>query len=245
MRNLLTIPYKAPFVRYIEAFDKGFYVDFPKQLEIMRTWLEENDCKTTLDIGALTGGCIEFISKSGIRMDGVQYTPDLRNVAARRLRNSRVESDILVSGLDEELRLPQKKKYDGIVDLGWFNLPYPRTYMKKYLKVISRALETAGVFLFDFFEFDNVVVSSPEVLRVGDDIQYLSYSELLAGGKTLRKYHFWIVDHKEVEFEIGDLVDRTFSEVNSLLEHSGLRMVKSIFMQLNYPRHFCMARKIS
>jgi len=241
MKNLLRIPYRLPFAEHYNVFDKGFYIDFPKQLELMGRWLQENDCKTTLDIGAITGGCIEYISKSGIRMDGVQFTADLKRIAMNRLRKSGINSHIYVSGIDEELQVPNGKRYDGIVNLGWFNLPFGHSYIRRYLAKIYGLLRPNGIFVFDFFEFGNVVIAPLELVRISQDIQYVSYSELL--GKTLRKYHFWIMNHKDIECEISDLVDRDFDEVKTLLKESGLMMVKSIFMDLNYPRHFCLARR--
>jgi len=241
-KGFLDLPYRLPFARYYQEFDQGFYVDFPKQLRLMGEWLQERGCKNTLDIGAMTGGCIEYISRLGIRMDGVQFTEDVKRLAAARLRKAGVKSTLFVSPVHGRLRVPAAAKYDGIVTLGWFNLPFSRTFMKRYLDRIRELLVPGGVFLFDFFEFKQVKVAPTEAVRLGKDITYVSHSELL--GKVLRRYHLWILKgRREPLAETSDLVDRRSPEVRRLLAASGLEVVRTRFLDLNYPREFWLARR--
>ena len=97
-------------------------------------------------------------------------------------------------------------------------------------------------FLFDFFEFRNVRVAPTETLTMGDDIVYVSHSELL--GSLLRRYHLWIRKRRnELLSETSDLVDRTKGEARELLRKSGLEIVETRFLDLNYPREFWLARR--
>jgi SAM-dependent methyltransferase len=242
MKGFLDIPYRLPFVRYYKEFDRGFYVDFPKQLRRMGQWFREYGCRRTLDIGAMTGGCIDYISALGIRMDGVQFTPDIKRLAAAGLKKSGVRSSLFVSPVHAELRVPTKTTYDGIVSLGWFNLPLTRARIRRTLQKIHALLAPGGIFMFDFFEFKGVKVSPTEAMTLGEDILYVSRSELR--GDVLRKHHWWILNkRRKVLMETSDLVDRTGAEARSLLAESGLRVVKTEFLNLNYPREFWLAQK--
>lgn len=242
MKGFLDLPYRLPFARHYKDFDRGFYVDFPAQLEKMGRGFREHGCKNTLDIGAMTGGCIEHMSGLGIRMDGVQFTPDLKRLAAAGLRKAGVRSTLYVSPIHADLRVPGKARYDGIVTLGWWNLPFGRSYLRRYLGKVRELLVPGGVFMFDFFEFKDVKVSPPEVQALGDDIVHVSHSELL--GSVLRKYHLWILKGRnELLTETSDLVDRRAGDVRALLGASGLEVVKTEFLDLNYPREFWLARK--
>ncbi|RPH49982.1 MAG: class I SAM-dependent methyltransferase [Planctomycetota bacterium] len=241
--GFLDLPYRLPFARYYQEFDAGFYVDFPKQLRLMGEWLQEHRCRTTLDIGAMTGGCIEYISRLGIRMDGVQFTEDVKRLAAARLRKAGVKSTLFVSPVHGPLRVPSTASYDGIVSLGWFNLPFERTFIRRYLDRIRALLAPGGVFLFDFFQFTDVKVAPTEAVTLGKDIVYVSHSELL--GKVLRRYHLWILRKRRQMFaETSDLVDRRSADVRRLLAGAGLEVVKTKSLDLNYPREFWLARKI-
>lgn len=242
MKGFLDIPYRLPFARYYKDFDQGFYVDFPEQLKLMGRWFREYRCKTTLDIGAMTGGCIDFISRLGIRMDGVQFTPDVKRLAAARLKKAGIESKLFVSPVHAELNVPAKAKYDGIVTLGWFNLPFTRKHIRRTLDKIHALLAPNGIFMFDFFEFKNVKVPPTEALNLGDDIVYVSHGERL--GKVLRRHHVWILKKRnEILSETSDLVDRTADDVQTMLAESGLDVLKTEFLDLNYPREFWLARK--
>lgn len=241
-KGFLDLPYRLPFARYYQEFDSGFYVDFPKQLRLMGEWLREFRSRTTLDIGAMTGGCIEHISRLGIRMDGVQFTEDVRRLAAARLKKAGVKSTLYVSPVHRPLRVPGKARYDGIVSLGWLNLPFDRDFLRRDLARIRELLVPGGVFLFDFFEFKNVEIAPTEAVNLGKDIVYVSHSELL--GKVLRRYHLWILRKGgRLLAETSDLVDRRAPEVRRLLAESGLEVVKTRFLDLNYPREFWIARR--
>jgi SAM-dependent methyltransferase len=241
VKNLLHIPYSLPFAKYYREFDSCFYVDFPKQLELMGAWLMEFGCKRTLDIGAITGGCIEYISKLGMRMDGVQFTTDLKTLSASRLRESGIKSKLFVSPIDGPLKVPKGNKYDGIVTLGWFNLPLSDAYIKRYLDKVDSLLNPGGVFLFDYFEFRDIVIPPSEAEYLGPDVIYISHSELL--DKTLRRYHLWVLEHERLLTEVSDLVDRSSGQIGGYLARSGLSLERSQFLSLNYPRYFCVATK--
>lgn len=241
MKGFLDLPYRLPYARHYAEFDRGFYVDFPKQLRIMGEWLRGSGCRKTLDIGAMTGGCIEYISRLGIRMDGVQFTEDVKRLAAGRLRKAGVASTLYVSPVHAPLRLPPRARYDGIVSLGWFNLPFGRSRIREQLRRIARALRPGGVFLFDFFEFKDVVVEPGDAHVLGDDLVYMSCSERL--GKVLRRRHLWIGSRGPLKAETSDLVDRSVAEARTRLSEAGLGVVRTRFLDLNYPRHFWMAQR--
>lgn len=207
----------------------------------MGSWFKEFECKKTLDIGAITGGCIEYISKLGIKMDGVQFSNDLKNLAASKLREAGVESKLFVSPIDKPLNVQKGNKYDGIVTLGWFNLPFSDKYIKRYLDKITSLLNPGSVFLFDFFEFKDIVIPPTEAQNFGPGILYVSHSELL--GKTLRRYHLWALDHKKLLTEVSDLVDRSLDQIKDYLRDSELSLEREQFLDLNYPRYFCIATK--
>jgi len=244
MKGFLDIPYRLPFAKHYKEFDRGFYVDFPKQLRRMGAWLQEYGCRKTLDIGAMTGGCINYISGLGIRMDGVQFTHDVKRLAAANLRKARIRSTLYVSPVHSDLRVPGRARYDGAVSLGWFNLPFSSAYLRRYFRRIHELLKPGGVFMFDFFEFDRVKVAPTESVALGDDIVHVSHSELL--GDVLRRYHFWILKGRnEVLTETSDLVARTAGEARRHLAASGFDVVESEHLDFNYPREFWLARKRS
>jgi len=238
--RFLVIPYRLPYVRHLADFEHGFYVDFEIQRKIMGEWLLENKCKTALDIGAQTGGCIEYISNLGIRMDGTQYTQDLKNFASKRLKTAAVKSRLFLSAIDQPPTIPRTRKYDAAVMLSWFNLPFTHHEIRRYLDAIHGLLQPKGVLLFDYFQFEDVVVNPPETAKFDDGILFISHTELLC--KVLRRYHFWIRG-RTVRSEVTDLVDRTADEVFGLLKSSGFTDGKSQFLQLNYPRVFVLAKK--
>jgi SAM-dependent methyltransferase len=242
MKGFLDLPYRLPFARHYAAFDRGFYVDFPVQLRLMGRWLRESGCRTALDIGAMTGGCIEYISSLGIRMDGVQFTADVKRLAEARFRKAGVRSTLFVSPIHADLRVPGNRVYDGVVTLGWLNLPFSKAYLRRYLATVRRLLAPGGVFLFDFFEFKDVKVTPPEAVRVSGDLIYVSHGELL--GDRLRRHHYWIVEGRRLRAETSDLVDRTAAEARALLEEAGFRIRKRRFLDLNYPRHFWLAERV-
>ena len=101
MKGFLDLPYRLPFARHYKDFDRGFYVDFPEQLRRMGRWLREHGCRRTLDVGAMTGGCIEYITRLGMRMDGVQFSADLKRMAGAQLRKAGVASTLHVAPVHE------------------------------------------------------------------------------------------------------------------------------------------------
>jgi SAM-dependent methyltransferase len=241
MKGFLDLPYRLPFARHYKAFDAGFYVDFPEQLRLMGRWLRESGCRRTLDVGAMTGGCIEHVSKLGIRMDGVQFTEDVKRLAAANLRRAGIRSTLHVVPVHAELRLPTRTRYDGIVSLGWFNLPFTRPQLRRRLDRIRGRLVPGGVFLFDFFEFRDVKVAPPETLSLGGGLHYASRSELR--GRVLRRHHLWVDRTRGfARTESSDLVDRPASAVRRLLAESGFRVERTESLDLNYPREFWLAR---
>jgi hypothetical protein len=240
-KGFLDLPYRLPFARHYKEFDRGFYVDFSRQLRLMGRWFQEFGCKTTLDIGAMTGGCIEYISRLGIRMDGVQFTRDIQRLAQAQLRKAGVASTLHVSPVHAPLRLPPNSRYDGIVTLGWLNLPFSRPYLRRYLARIRTLLTPGGIFMFDFFEFKDAVVTPTEALKLGKDLVCISHSELQKD--VLRRYHLWILNQVELRAESSDLVDRSSGDVRRLIVESGLKLLKTAFLDLNYPRHFWLAQK--
>jgi len=240
MKGFLDLPYRRPFARHYKAFDAGFYVDFPKQLKIMGDWLRESGCRRTLDIGAMTGGCIEYITRRGMRMDGTQFTPDVKRLAAARLRKAGIASTLYVSPVHGPLRVPGRARYDGAVALGWLNLPFTRARLRGYLAAIRRLLAPGGVFLFDFFEFRRLVVPPTEAVRLGNDVLHVSHAERL--GKTLRRYHLW-VSGGTPRAETSDLVDRSPAEARRELARAGFEVVKTKHLDFHYPREFWLARR--
>ncbi len=240
MKGFLDLPYRLPFTRHYPAFDRGFYVDFPKQLDLMGRWLLACDCRTTLDIGAMTGGCIEYISGLGLRMDGVQFTEDVKRLASARLRQAGIASTLFVSPVHGPLKVPARTPYDGIVSLGWFNLPFTKAQLRRDLRTIHRLLAPGGVFLFDFFSFKNLIVEAPEAVVLDKDLFYASFSERL--GSRLRRHHVWL--HKGWALsEYSDLVDRSAADARGLLKEAGFRIEKTRHLDFNYPREFWLARK--
>jgi SAM-dependent methyltransferase len=241
--GFLDLPYRLPFARHYADFDRGFYVDVPLQLRLMGRWLRDAGCRRTLDIGAMTGGCIEHVTGLGIAMDGVQFTPEVRRLAAARLRRAGVRSRLFVSPVWADLDVPGDGVYDGAVSLGWLNLPHSRAYLRRYLRAVRRLLSDGGVFLFDFFEFKDLVVDPPEAVPLSRDLLYVCRGERL--GRRLRRHHLWIRGGRRLDAETSDLVDRSPSEARALLAEAGFRVVRTRFLDLNYPRHFWMARRES
>jgi SAM-dependent methyltransferase len=241
VKGFLDLPYRLPFARHYKQFDRGFYVDFPVQLKQMGRWLQEHGCRTTLDVGAMTGGCIEHISRLGMRMDGVQFTADLKRLAAAQLRRAGVASTLHVSPVHDPFRLPAGLRFDGIVTLGWLNLPFSRARLLVMLAQVHRLLSSGGVFLFDFFDFTKVIVDPAEARRFEDGIAHVAYTE--RRGTVLRRYHLWISDGDGLRAEYSDLVDRRPGAVRRLVAEAGLRVVRAEFLDLNYPRHFWIVQK--
>lgn len=240
MKGFLDLPYRLPYARHYRAFDAGFYVDFPRQLKLMGEWLRASGCRRTLDLGAMTGGCIEYISGLGIRMDGSQFTPDVKRLAAARLRAAGIASRLFVSPVHGPLRAPAKARYDGIVALGWLNLPFTAPRLRACLSAIRRHLRPGGVFLFDFFQFRDLVIPPTEAVRLSKDLLLVSHAE--RAGRTLRRYHLWIRGGRP-RAEASELVDRSAAEARRELTLAGFEVVKEKRLDLHYPREFWMARK--
>ncbi|HEX7901529.1 MAG TPA: class I SAM-dependent methyltransferase [Planctomycetota bacterium] len=240
MKGFLDLPYRLPFAAHYKAFDAGFYVDFPRQLKIMGAWLRESGCRRTLDIGAMTGGCIEYISGLGMRMDGIQFTPDVQRLAAARLREAGVASRLFVSPVHAPPRVPARLRYDGAVALGWFNLPFSTPRLRAWLAALRRLLAPGGVFLFDFFEFRRLVLPPTEAVRLAKDVALVSHAE--RRGRTLRRYHLWI-DGAALRAESSDLVDRSPAEARRELARAGFDVVKTQHLDVHYPREFWLARR--
>lgn len=241
--GFLDLPYRLPFARHYADFDRGFYVDFPLQLRLMGDWLRDAGCRKTLDIGAMTGGCIEYVTGLGLRMDGVQFTPEVKRLARARLRAAGIRSRLFVSPVWADLDVPGTGVYDGAVSLGWLNLPHSRASLGRTLRTVNRLLVDGGVFLFDFFEFKDLVVEPPSAVLLSKDLLYASHAERV--GSTLRRHHLWIRKGRRLDSETGVLVDRSTSEARALLADAGFAVVRTRFLDLNYPRHFWMARKES
>ena len=241
MKRFVDLAYRLPYVRHYRAFDAGFYGDFAKQLAQMGRWLREQGCKVTLDIGAMTGGCIEHISRLGIRMDGVQFTEDIRKIATANLKRAGIASTLTVSPVHAPLRLRTRRRYDGVVSLGWLNLPHSSASLRRTLRTIRGLLQPGGVFIFDFFRFRELVIAPPEQIRLGPSLSYRSHGERL--GKVFRRHHVWIRDRRETLQETSDLVDRTPAEIRRLLSATGFRVVETKHLDLNYPREFWMVRR--
>jgi len=241
MRGFIDLAYRLPYVKHYRAFDAGFYVDFPKQLKQMGDWLRRHGCQVTLDIGAMTGGCIEHISGLGIRMDGVQFTGDIRRLAAANLRKAGIESTLSVSPVHAPLRLATRRRYDGVVSLGWMNLPHSAISLRRTLAMIRRHLNPGGIFMFDFFRFRELVVAPTESVELEPGLTYVSHGERL--GRVFRRYHVWIRNHRDVAVETSDLVDRSPAEVRRMVTSSGFRVLETRHLDLNYPREFWLVQK--
>lgn len=241
MKGFLDLAYRLPYVRHYRAFDAGFYVDFPKQLAQMGRWLREHGCRVTLDIGAMTGGCIEHISRLGIRMDGVQFTPDIRRLAAANLRKAGIESTLFVSPVHAPLRLPTRRRYDGVVSLGWLNLPHPERSFRRTLAVIRDHLNPGGILMVDFFRFEELVVAPTESVELEPGLFYLSHGERL--GTVFRRHHAWLGADGELAMETNDLVDRTPGGIRRLMTSAGFEVLETRHLDLNYPREFWLARR--
>jgi hypothetical protein len=241
MKGFLDLAYRLPYVTHYRAFDAGFYVDFPQQLKQMGDWLREHGCRVTLDIGAMTGGCIEHISGLGIRMDGVQFTEDIRRMAAANLRRAGIESTLFVSPVHAPLQLATRRRYDGAVSLGWLNLPHPARGFRRTLATIRDHLNPGGIFMVDFFRFEELVVAPTESVELQPGLFYLSHGERL--GKVFRRHHAWFRDGGPPAMETSDLVDRTPGEVRRLVTSSGFEVLKTKHLDLNYPREFWLLRK--
>lgn len=240
MKGFLDLPYRLPYARHYKTFDAGFYVDFPRQLKIMGEWLRASGCRRTLDLGAMTGGCIEYISGLGIRMDGSQFTPDVKRLAAARLRAAGIRSRLFVSPVHGPLRAPARARYDGIVALGWLNLPFTAPRLRAGLAAIRRRLEPGGVFLFDFFQFRDLVIPPTEAVRLSKDLVLVSHAE--RRGRALRRYHLWIGDGR-LRAEASELVDRTAAEARRELARAGFEVARTRHLDFHYPREFWMARR--
>jgi SAM-dependent methyltransferase len=241
MKGFLDLPYRMPFVRHYRAFDRGFYSDFPRQLALMGGRLRQAGCRRTLDIGAMTGGCIEYLSRLGIRMDGVQFTEDIRRLAAARLRKAGIRSRLFVSPVHRPLRLPRVAPYDAAVSLGWLNLPFPRPALLATLARIRRALVPGGLFLFDFFGFRDLVVPPTGAVALPGGLTLVSHA--VRDGRRLHRHFLWIAPGRPPAAESAVLVDRSPAEVRRLLEAAGFEIAARDFLELNYPRHFWTARR--
>lgn len=239
MKGFVDLAYRLPYVKHYRKFDAGFYVDFPRQLRQMGLWLKQHGCTRTLDIGAMTGGCIEHISKLGIRMDGVQFTSDIRRIAAANLKNAGIASTLFVSPVHRPLRVDTRRRYDGVVSLGWLNLPHPEPVLRQTLRTIRSLLNPGGVFLFDFFRFRELVVGPTESVDLEPGLTYVSHGERL--GKLFRRYHVWIREHREILTETSDLVDRSAADARRLLSAEGFEVLETKHLDLNYPREFWLA----
>jgi SAM-dependent methyltransferase len=241
MKGFLDLAYRLPYVRHYRAFDAGFYVDFPKQLTQMGRWLREHGCKVTLDIGAMTGGCIEHISGLGIRMDGVQFTEDIRRVAAANLRKAGIASTLFVSPVHAPLRLSTPRRYDGAVSLGWLNLPHSPRSFRRTLAVIRDRLKPGGILMVDFFRFEELVVAPTESVELEPGLFYLSHGERL--GKIFRRHHAWVGKAGGLAMETNDLVDRQPADVKRLMGSCGFEVIETKHLDLNYPREFWLLRR--
>jgi cyclopropane fatty-acyl-phospholipid synthase-like methyltransferase len=188
----------------------------------------------------MTGGCIEYISGLGIRMDGVQFTPDLKRLAQLQLRKAGVASTLYVAPVHDPLRLPAGLSYDGIVSLGWLNLPFSQSRLRAQFARIRKLLTPGGVFLFDFFDFRKLILDPPEAQRFDDGLAHVAYTE--RRGSVLRRYHLWISN--ELHAEHNDYVDRRPESVRALVAEAGLKVIRRDFLKLNYPRHFWLVQKL-
>ncbi len=173
--------------------------------------------------------------------DGVQFTEDIRRIAAARLKKAGIASTLFVSPVHQVLRVPTRVRYDGAVSLGWLNLPFTPAQLRATLRRVRGLLAPGGVFLFDFFEFDDVKVPPTEAVELADGLLYVSHAELL--GRVLRRYHVWIRGHREILAESSDLVERTKAQVRRLLADTGFEVVEEKFLKLHYPREFWLARR--
>jgi SAM-dependent methyltransferase len=241
MKGFLDLPYRLPFVRHYRDFDAGFYVDFHRQLALMGRWLKRLRCRITLDVGAMTGGCIEHVTGLGIRMDGVQFTEDVRRLAAARLRKAGLRSRLFVSPVHAPLRVPTSTRYDALVSLGWLNLPFRRPQLLATLREVRRLLAPRGAFLLDFFTFDELVVPPTEAVRLGPDLALVSHAE--RRGRVLRRHHLWIRG-RQLRAEASELVDRSPREARSLLSESGFEVLETRHLDYHYPREFWLARRV-
>lgn len=242
MSRFLDLPYRHPYVEHYRRFDAGFYADFHRQLGVMGAWLRRHRCRVTLDVGAMTGGCIEHISGLGIRMDGVQFTHDIRRLASARLRKAGIRSRLWVSPVHRPLRVPTTSRYDAVVSLGWLNLPFPRRDLLATLRETRRLLAPRGLFLFDFFSFRELVVPPTEAVRLTDDLTLVSHAE--RDGSVLRRHHLWLRRGRPPQAESSELVDRSARETAALLRDGGFEAVEKRRLDYRYPREFWLARSV-
>ena len=242
MNGFLDLPYRLPFVKHYRDFDRGFYVDFHRQLALMGRWLRRHRCRVTLDVGAMTGGCIEHVSGLGIRLDGVQFTEDIRRLAAARLRKSGIRSRLWVSPVHRPLKVPTTTRYDALVSLGWLNLPFDRRGLLATLRETRRLLSPRGLLLFDFFSFRELVVPPTEAVRLAPGLTLVSHAE--RDGRVLRRHHLWLRRGREPLAESSELVDRSPREAEALLREAGFEAVEKRRLDYHYPREFWLARRV-
>jgi hypothetical protein len=174
-------------------------------------------------------------------MDGVQFTEGIRRIAAANLKKAGIASTLFVSPVHAPLRLTTRRRYDGVVSLGWMNLPHPERSFRRTLATIRDHLNPGGVFMFDFFRFQELVVAPTESADLEPGLTYVSHGERL--GKVFRRYHVWIRNHRDVAVETSDLVDRSPAEVRRLVTSSGFRVLETKHLDLNYPREFWLVGK--
>jgi SAM-dependent methyltransferase len=107
--------------------------------------------KRVLDIGSGTGNHAILLAKAGVKVDGVDVSDPLLEIAQRKVKDASLESKVTLHHMDMTRELPAGK-FDGAISMfgAWC---YARTdeESSKMLSMLSTRLAKGALFVFEFW----------------------------------------------------------------------------------------------
>jgi SAM-dependent methyltransferase len=152
------------FDRYAKFYD-SFYKDkdYAGECAYVLSLVEDSEIQSTLEFGCGTGKFTEQFAAKGFRVDGVDLSARMIQIAREKLRSMPVTTSEKISYSVADMRaFCTEKQYDLVYSL--FHVINHMTSdddLQKFFSSAASALRTDGLLIFDFWYGPGVEADSP------------------------------------------------------------------------------------
>lgn len=216
---------------YFDLLNIGNRTD--KENETIKSLLSRYLAKEILDLSCGTGSQVFYLTDYGFHMTGVDFSPELLNIARQKAKEM---GRSYLEFIDGDMRTAQVGTFDAVITI--FNAIGHLTVkdFEKTLQNVAKNLKPNGIYVFDIFNIGAMTDKVVEDLAMnrtktqGDTVVHqVQYSKLNRKNGRLTSYDDYTIQQgeeapKKVQGEFT-LQIYTARELNLLLDRNGFNMV--------------------